>query len=611
MPHSIAQVVVGLAVHGPFDYVIPPNLLEDTRVGSRVYVSFGSKFCVGYVVGLLQKSRFPRLKPIVQLLDNIPTMDEKFLKLANEFSQYYACSLGQAIEAALPVILRGKKQIVWTPPAKVENPNKPQTLFCQGSLQASACVVAKKIKSVLEEGRGVIFLVPEAGQLRVAQEFLEKVALCKVSVLDRSGGVKEQLAQWLAVKEGNVRVVCATRSAVFAMMPNLGLIVIVDEENPAYKQEPSPFYHAREIAFWRQKYESCDLLFVTPTPTAELWKILKEKKADWQVCEEKHSGALQVIDLANYKYQNMLLSFPLQNTITETFLRGQKVLLFLNRRGFSTLTKCNQCGFVLRCERCETILNFMYSKKKMVCHRCGLSSDLPKICPQCQGSYLRSMGVGIEKLESDLARIYPQALIATFDSGSKTFSNDAHLMIATSAVMPFLHRAHFSLIAVLDFDGEINRIDFRAASRAFSLLVRLRQAAKEKLIVQTRNLRHPAIISASSINAEEFYRSELKTRRELKLPPYAQIIALSLRSISEEQVSAQAVKLYQQIASLADKDFEIALPQPDLIPKLRDKYRYTIMLKGKTVKSMLKAVEQVLGDFHKHKDVILTIDVNP
>ncbi len=253
----------------------------------------------------------------------------------------------------------------------------------------------------------------------------------------------------------------------------------------------------------------------------------------------------------------------------------------------------------------------MYSQKKMVCHRCGLSSELLKICPQCRGSYLRSMGTGIEKLESELSRIYPQALFATFDSGSKTFDSQANLMIATSAVMPFLHRAHFTLIAVLDFDGEINRIDFRASSRAFSLLVRLRQAAAEKLIVQTRNPTHAAIKAASQMNTKEFYRQELKIRRELNFPPYAQMIALSLRGISQEEVLAQAQKLYEKLSAIVDKNFEISLPQPDLIAKLRDKFRFTIMLKGKTVKGVLKSIEPVLLDFKKRKGVILTIDVNP
>ena len=610
MPHSVAQIVVGLPAPGPFDYFVPEILRKDIRVGSRVYVPFRSSFCVGYVIGLLKKSKFPRLKSVSAVLDNIPTLDENFLKLTHELAKYYACSWGEGIEAALPRVLRSKKEITWTPSLEAAPRNNSQIVFLQGSIQSAANTIARKIKSVFGAGHGIIFLVPEVGQINVVKEFLEKVCGISVIAIGRALGVKEELQSWMSIKEGRSRVVVGTRSAVFTMMPHLGLIVMVDEENPAYKQEPAPFYHTREVALWRQKYEQCDIAFVTPTPTAELWKILKNKKIKPEICSDKHLGALQVVDLANYKYQNMLVSFPLQNHIQETLAKNGKVLLFLNRRGFSTLTKCNQCGFVLKCNRCSTNLSYLYSKKKLVCYRCSASSELPKMCPQCHGSYLRSTGTGIEKLESELVRIYPQARVAFFDSDSKNFSGDANLVIATQAVMPFLHRAAFALIAVLDFDGEINRVDFRAGARVFSLLVRLRQAAGEKLVVQTRNPSHAAIHSVKTMDANQFYRQELQIRRELNLPPYVQTIALALRGSREEDVLNQSQKLYEQLSGIDTKNFEISYPQPDLIPKLRDKFRFTIMLKGKAVKSILKVIEPVMVDFSKRKGIILTIDVN-
>lgn len=615
MPHSIAQVVVGLPVPGPFDYFIPEDLRETIRVGSRVYVQFRAKLCVAYVVELLAKSELPksRIKTVISVLDNVPALDENFLKLTKELSEHYACSWGEAIEVALPAILRTKKGIQWVAPpdAEKEANKKPELSFIQGTIHSSAGSIAKKIKTVFGRGQGVLFLVPEVGHVAVVREFLEKVCGVKVADLDRGFGVKRELSEWLSVKEGRLRVAVGTRSAVFAMMPNLGLIVMLDEENPAFKQEPSPFYHARHVALLRQKYEHCDVLFVSPAPTAELWKILKDRKAAIEVSVEKQGAGLQVIDLANYKYQNMLVSFPLQNDVQSTLTKGGKILMFLNRRGFSTLTKCNKCGFVVKCDRCNSILSYLYSKKKMFCPRCEALSELPKICPQCQSSYLRSMGTGIEKLESELARIYPGARIAVYDSDTKVFDREAQLMVATQAVMPFLHRGYFSLIAVLDFDGEINRVDFRAGARAFSLLTRLKQAAGEKLIVQTRHPQHEAIKAAVTMDAEHFYRQELKTRRELGLPPFVELIALALRGVSEDAVLKQAQGLYEQLVKVAGDVFEIAVPQPDLRPKLRDKYRFTIMLKGKTVKSMLKVVDPVLTEFSKCKGVILTVDVNP
>ncbi len=611
--YSIAQIVVGLPVHGPFDYLVPVHLRDQIKVGHRVYVSFRSGTCVGYVVGLLTKSSFPRLKTLMSILDNVPLLDDTMLKLSRELSEYYACSWGEAIEIVLPKALRTKKAVVWNPQkvSLLEAP-KAQIFYCEGSVKSSWRFLAEKIKETVLAGRGVVFLVPEVRQLESAKNFLEKNCGLEVAVLDRSLPAKRELEEWLAVKEGKIRVVAGTRSAVFAPVPRLGLIVMADEENSSYKQEPSPFYHAREASLLRQKYDGCDLIFVSPAPTAELWKILKEKKAVSAVVEPSKTASLHVIDLTNYKPQkSMMVSFPLQNHIQETLAKKGKVLLFLNRRGFSLITRCNQCGFVVKCEHCNTNMSFLYSRKKMVCHRCGSSHELPKLCPQCNGSYLRSMGTGIEKLESDLTRIYPQIRIALFDRDSKEIPLDADLIIATHAIMPVLGRIDFSLIAVLDFDGEINRVDFRASQRVFSLLVRLRQAASEKLFVQTANSGHEAIKAAAKMDLEQFYRGELKTRRELDLPPFMHLISLGLRGIKEESVFNESRALHERLTKISAKMFAVGDPQPDITPKLRDQFRFTIMLKGKSVRDVLEVIEPLILEFKKRKGVILTVDVDP
>lgn len=612
MPHSIAQVVVGLPVHGPFDYTIPPNLREQVRVGHRVNVPFRSQYCLGYVVGLGTKSSFPRLKPIHSILENAPFLNATILKFAKEFSQYYACSWGEAIDIVLPSALRTKRQVSWEPPVEKASASGKTIVLYQGLIGPAAPMLLEKMRQTLSAGQGVILLVPEARKTASMKEFLEKELGVSAAVFDSSLTPVQELKQWLMVKEGGGRLVIGTRWSVFAPVVNLGLIVMVDEENHSYKQEPSPFYHSRDVMFLRQKYEGCELAFVTPTPTAELWKILKTHKADIVVSPPGSQGNLQIVDLANYKPQgNMLISFPLQNFIRETMEKNGRVLLFLNRRGFSMMTRCNQCGFVIKCDRCQTNLSFLYSKKKMVCHRCGKTSDLPKICPKCRSSYLRSTGTGIEKLESEIIRIYPQARVALFDRETKGMSADANIVIATQAIIPVLKSSAFSLAAVLDFDGEINRVDFRASERVFSLLTRLCAGTKEKVVVQTRNPGHYAIKAVRKNNAESFYREELKLRRDLGLPPFIHLIAISMRGTKEAAVFDHCKALYEQLNKISTKNFEVLDPEPDITPKLRDKFRFTIMLKGKAVKSVLKIVEPVIREFKKSKGVILTVNVDP
>lgn len=607
MTNSFAQIVLAIPVPGPFDYEVPENLRAEIKIGQRVLVPFRSKSAVGYVVGLSEKSHIAKTKPITAILENFPSLSSSDLKLTLDMAKYYACSWGEAIDLFLPKSLRTRKVMTFVSPSADPRPVEAKTALLAATFQEAQAQVISVLKKFLQNGQGIIVLVPEHEQIKSIQVLLEKELQEPVVILDRGLTPAKELANWLEVKEGKKRVVIGTRSAIFAPVAHLGLIVMVDEENAAYKQEPSPFYHSREVALMRQHHESCDLLFVTPAPTAELWDLVKDKRTLFS----QNLTPLQTIDLTNYKPRSqMLISFPLQTLIQEALQKKGKVLLFLNRRGFSTMTRCNQCGHVMKCPRCAVNLTFQYSFKKLICRRCQSKFDLPKICPQCRGAYLRSTGTGSEKMESELTRIYPFHRIALFDRETPKVPKDADIVIATQAIIPILDQTAFSLIAVLDFDSEINRVDFRAGERVFSTLRRLRSAAREKLVVQTRNPDHVAIRAASQADLEKFYQEELKLRREMDLPPYKHLIAVSLRGIKESLVSEYAENLSRDLHRF-EKDFTISEPEPDLVPKLRDKYRFTIMLKGLSVKDILTAAEPVIWEFKKNKGTILTINVDP
>ncbi len=618
MKKTITQVVVGLPVPGPFDYVVPEELRDTIVPGQRVYVSFGGRRTVGYVTGLLAKSAFPRLKSLLALLDNAPALDGEALQLTKEFSEYYGCSWGEAIETSLPAALRRKKFLELAPPRETgESPagdaGAPEIAFCHDKgLTGRWPFLREEIAQVLGRDMGVLVLVPEAHQAAEAKGHLEKIPGAIITILDRALSPSEELARWIAVREGRARLAVGTRSAVFAPVRRLGLIVMIDEDHHAYKQEQSPFYHAREVARFRARRTGCRLLFAGSVPSAELWQDLKTEKAAIRAIEPERLSPLQVIDLANYKPQKWsLISFPLQNNIQETLARGGKILLFLNRRGFSSLTRCNQCGHTLQCERCRVNLSYLYSAKTLVCHRCGGRSAMPAFCPQCKSSYLRSTGGGIEKVESELARNYPQARLAKFDKETAATPSTADIIVATQAVLRVLDRLTVALVGILDIDAELNRLDFRAGQRAFSLMVRLRQAACEKVVVQTHNRDSYCLKAARDMDFEKFYQEELKLRRELSLPPFRHLAAVGLRGRDENAVFEQARVLYEHIKKHDAQNIEVLNPQPDFIPKLRDQYRFSIMLKGKSVPRLLAAVSSVSRDFKKKKGIIVTVNVDP
>ncbi|MCK5580977.1 MAG: primosomal protein N' [Candidatus Omnitrophica bacterium] len=617
MKQSIAQVVVGLPIEGPFDYKVEKSLEGEVCVGSRVYVSFGYQKKVGFVVGLKSKTTFKNIKPINSVLDNVPSLGEQALRLTKEISQYYGCSWGEAIETSLPNALRAKRSLQLAMPldplSSVRGSAAGQSILCHDPSGTKQWPwILDEIRKVVTQGKGVIFLVPEVCLITKVQAEIKKHYRGPVAILDKKLKVKEELEQWQAIKEGRVKVVVGTRSAVFAPVQNLGLMVVYEEENQAYKQEQSPFYHAREVAGWRAEIENLNLLFVSSAPSAEIWQDVKDRKIQRKDFSEGPGIQVQLIDLLEHRlFRKTMVSFPLQSRMTEVLSRGEKALLFLNRRGFSTITRCSECGYAIKCPRCDVSISYLYSRKKLACHLCNYTVDLPEVCPECQKNYMRSTGTGIEKIESELSRTFPQARIMRYDRESTNIPKTADIIIATQAVMRWLEPASVALVGVLDIDAELNRFDFRAAQRTFALLVHLRQAAKEKMMVQTYHRDNYCLQAAVKMDFDAFYNEELLLRKEMGCPPFKHIIVIVFRGKKEQEAMDAAQMFYDKLGVSLSERVEVSDPGPDIPHKLRDQYRFVIMLKGESVKRMLSLVKETTKKIKSKRSVIMTVNVNP
>jgi len=614
---KIAQIVVGLPVEGPFDYSIGKDFQKPIAIGQRVRVSFNHRNRIGFIIGVKQKSRFKKLNPVLSLLDKDPILDTKAFKLTKALSEYYGCSWGEAIETYLPAALRRGKymiseDIASASPKSTKARIEKVVLVHDQSKDKKWMFLIQQIQEIIRKKRSVIFLVPEVILIENVVAHLKESLKCPLIVLDRKLKPRQELAQWSQIKGGGPCVAIGTRSAIFAPVSNLGLIIISEEEDRAYKQEQSPHYHTHEVALMRAEIEHCRILFVSPAPSAEMWSNVKIQRWKKVVLKPDQIGAMQVIDMNNYNpRRSSILSFPLQNNIQNTLAHKGKVILFMNRLGFSTRTHCQQCGFQLRCERCDVNLIYVYSKKQMVCRLCNSAKALPKLCPHCQGSYLRSTGMGIEKLESEVARLYPQARVGRYDKESAALPSGADIIISTQAIVKHLDHLSVQLIAVMNFDAELNRFDFRSAHKAFSLLVRLRQASSEKLLIQTRMMDNYCIKAAQKMDFNYFYRHELKHRREIDFPPYTHLVAIGLRGTNEEAVFEQSQILFENFKNNTLKGIDVLDPHPDANPKRRDKYWHTILLKGHSVKKMVALAKTVLKGFRRRKNIIVTINVDP
>ncbi len=611
---KIAQVVVGLPVEGPFDYSVPAELAGTVAIGQRVRVLFNRRQRLGIVVGFKAKSFFKRLNPVLSCLDSPPALDEHALAFTRELSEYYACSWGEAIETWLPPALRTTRPLEWTPPAPgaAREFAKNIILLHDKSSDKRWPFILEMVRKALDANRGVIFLVPETAMVDAVAAHFAKTVSVPIMVFDKKASAARELESWLAAREGKACVVIGTRSAVFAPSADLGLIVIYEEENTAYKQEQTPHYDARTLARMRAGVEGCSVLYVSSAPSAETWEQARKEKWQKVTCEAERLSAMQIIDMTNYNPQKTsILSFPLQNAIRDTLAQQGKVVLLMNRKGFTTRTHCQQCGFTVQCERCNVNLTYLYSQKVMVCRHCNFRTELPKVCPQCHGGYLRSSGTGTEKLESEVARLYPQARVGRFDTSSKSFPRQADVVITTKAVLREQGAMDASLVGVINFDAELHHLDFRSGHHAFALLVRLRQLAAQKLLVQTRMMDNYVLRAVSRNDFDGFYKKELELRKELGFPPYRHLVAIGLRGVNEDFVFEQAKELFARLEKDRDAKVEISDPHPDVNPKLRDKYRFTILLKGRSVKSILAFVKKTLKDFSKKRNTVVTINVDP
>lgn len=613
---SIAEIVLDLPLDKSFDYFIPEGMRERVAPGSRVKIIFNRKRRIGFVVNLKFRSAFAKLNPILDAPDAGPVFNKPTINFLKEFAAHCGCSLGEAASTFLPEALRsGNSFLDQKPP---DNTHSANAEFSAALLQAANFKdkwkhLFQEIQAVVAQKKGVIILVPEAAFLNAWEnKFKESFQGKEMLFLwGKKQTHKQQLDLWRSIYATEAAVVIGTRSAVFSPVQNLGLIMVTEEQSPHYKQEQSPHYHAGVTAEIRARLSNSRLLLESSAPRAVTWQEAHKKK--WEIIQsiEKPEGRVHIVDMANYNpMRSSPISFPLQNAIQTTLDKGGKVLLYLNQIGFTTITRCNQCGFTVICERCNSALVYSYAKRKMICRRCNQESDLPKICPKCNGNYMRSTGSGLEKIESEAARMYPGATTARFEKDSARFPHNAQIVVATQAVIKHLDAVGPDLIGLLKFDAHFNRPDYRGSEEAFYLLTKFRQAARSSLFVQTYMPDHYCFKAIGKGKAADFYKQELKFRKEANLPPYVSIVQIFLRGKNEDQVIKESQRFYDKLLEKKPKAIDIVEPHPDVVAKIRDNFRFAIEVKGKSVKNILSFIKKALKGFKRPYGVIVTLDVD-
>jgi len=619
-----AKVITPIPVEESFDYIIPKSILKEIKIGCRVFVPFRNRKLIGYVVGFSNKTKAKKLKPILRLIDNQPFLDREFLSLTKQISNYYCCTWAEAIETALPVSIRKGKAI------KISN--QTTTYLSPSCLQQAPSkfgvvllhdldgnkrydIYFEEIEKTLNLNKSIIFLCPQVWQVLKVADLLQKRFGQKIAIIHRNLSKKEEIANWIQMKGGEIKICLGTRSAVFAPLPDLGLIILDCEEDESFKQNQKPFYHAREVAIMRAKRENIKVILGSVSPSLESYYLAKKRR--YRLINLERSKKFPEVKIVNMsrdfleKRRRDILSKFLEIRMSQYLTEKKKILIFLNRRGFAIYSHCKVCGFILKCPRCNVSLTYIFEKKKLICNYCNYSLDPPNLCPNCNSSYIRYKGFGLEKLESQLHLFFPQSKIVRLEKGYRADLSNLDILISTKEVLKEEFMKEFDLLGIVLADQSLNLVDFRASEKTFSLFYKLLLLCRESAVIQSYIPQHYTFKYLSKNDYVGFYKEELRQRRSLNFPPFRHIILIKLRGEKESSLIRKSNSFFEKLKrNIKDRDTEIFCPSPDYPSKLRGKFRYRILIKTKNPEKLSLLLKGILRDF-SHYRIVITVDVDP
>ena len=598
-----ANVVLGLPIDGPFDYTVAVNLEDKVKVGARVWVNFRNKKEVAYIVGLSNKTVIKKLKEILALIDVEPVLDEGLLLLTGQLADYYCCSWGEAIEAALPDGLRKGKEIASSGCALLtiteggSARNDGSSLLLQGADRMP--VYLREIKDTWAAGRSVIVLFSDILEAKKAKKLIEESLEIGVFLVFRKQ--PQELQVWEKIRRQQCCVVVGTRSSIFSPVNNLGLIIIDQEQDQAYKQEQVPHYHARQVVLMRGKICGAKIVLGSQILSLESFYLAQENKLKFEFIPSRAKyPEVKVIDLRRLAYaerkSKTLFSKFLIDAIAATLEQKGKVLLLINRKGFATSAACHNCGVALKCPRCNINLVFHFEEEKLKCHHCNFKMLLPKICPSCNTGYIKYSGLGTEKVESELARIFPQARM------------NVDIFVATSSIIKH-QQINFDLIGVLAIDNSLNRVDFRAAEKTFNLLAGLTGLTSKKIIIQSANANHYCFQALIKNDLEMFYKEELKQRKQLNFAPFKHMILIKLRGENLEKVKQAGSDLFEKLNKIKTTSIKMLSLNPGQPAQLRGNFYYQILMRASNAQKASHFLKLQLKEKH-FSGIIVTVDVD-
>ena len=495
-------------------------------------------------------------------------------------------------------------------------------------------VYLQAIAEALRQGLGAIVLVPEISLTpQTVERFVARFG-DGVAVLHSHLSEGERHDEWHRIRDGEARIVIGARSAVFAPVRDPGLIVVDEEHEPSYKQEESPRYNARDLAVMRGKIEGCAVVLGSATPALESWHNAGCGKYRLSVlprrADDRRMPHVRIVDMRIETERCghvSVFSGDLIEAVRRRLERAEQTMLFLNRRGYATSLVCPCCGFVSTCGQCSVSFTYHRPDETLRCHICGGSHSVPPRCPGCGDPAFKFAGVGTQRVEAIVRKLFPQAGVQRMDA-DVTGAKDSYdrilgdfrvgktdILIGTQMIAKGLHFPNVTLVGVVYADLSLHVPDFRAGERTFQLLAQVAGRAGRgdvagEVIVQTYTPMNPAIQAARRVDYSGFCDQEVEFRRELSYPPFAHLVCITLRSRSEEKVSFCAQALADQVRGEVAPGVILSDPSPAPLARAKGYYRYQVMLRSRSVRAMTVPLRKTLAGMQWPDGVTCAVDVD-
>ena len=489
------------------------------------------------------------------------------------------------------------------------------------------------IEKVLKKGKTAIILVPEISLTpQMVEQFSNRFGN-QIAALHSALSEGEKYDEWRRIARGEANIVIGARSAIFAPLKNIGIIIMDEEHSDSYKQgDKNPRYHARDIAIWRGKYHSCPVLLGSATPSLESMARAQKGVYELVTLQERVNGKmLPEVEIIDMNQESKRSSYHITNTLlknlNDCIKRGDQAILFLNRRGFSTFVTCKNCSEVIRCPNCDITLTYHKSNKMLRCHYCGYATPLPKECPKCHENSLSDLGVGTEKIEEELHILLPSVKVFRMDVDT-TSKKGAHkkmidafrnheydILLGTQIVAKGLDFSDVTLVGVINADTSLNIPDFRSSENTYSLLSQVagrsgRSSKTGKVLIQTFNPDHYAISFVKHHDYLGFYNEEMKIRKRLGYPPFYFLCYLKISGKEADYLFQESLKIKRSL----ERNLQyttILGPTTLAVFKVNNIYRYGIILKYKKEDMLYDILLKIQNHYKNNHKIKVDIDFNP